>query len=99
MLSGWPLLTALVNGPSSVTLELGGSVAVVCSRAATGMPAPCRPSSRQLCAMTCQEPALCDSTSVYGVKWPHGWVVGRGWAGSVTAGTAVEIGALLSRVS
>src|SRR4051812_47473429 len=99
MLSAWPLLIALLNGPSSVTVELGGNVPVVWSCPATAMPAPCRPSSGQLCAITCAAPAVTDSTSVYGVKEAHGWVVGRGCADSVTLGAKVETGAVLARVS
>jgi hypothetical protein len=74
ILSGWPLLIALVNGPSSVTLEFGGSVPVSWSCGATAMPAPCRPSSGQLCASTVGE--LASRTSVAAVKYAHGWVVG-----------------------
>jgi hypothetical protein len=39
MLSAWPVLTAPLNGSSSATVELGGSVPVVRSCAATAMAA------------------------------------------------------------
>jgi hypothetical protein len=99
MLSGWPLLIAVVKGPSSVTVELGGSVPLSWSCGATAMPAPCRPSSGQLWAITGHELPLRYSTSVAVVKYPQGCVVGRGCAASVTRGAYVTTDAVLARVS